>query len=745
MDHFDIVHAADPRFRGGTASALRAEIIAACRWGLKSALLPYHGMKERPCYGFAPRVQAAIAAMDYPMLSHATPANCDILLAHHPFVFQNLPLQCPQLRPNRIAAVLHHPPLDGAHTPQYDIEKLIAALETTFQAPVWLAPVGPIVRRQLLEIGVSANRITRRDFRNIVDETEWPARKRPAPTDHVVIGRHSRKDPLKWPDKTDDIQSAYPNAHNVTVRILGDAYLPNGMAWPGNMYVQEFTETGVSDFLAGLDFYVYFHSDRWVEAFGLAIAEAMAAGLVVILPPRFQDLFGDGAVYAQPNEVMAVIERFRQQPDDYRRQSLAARRVVHTHYSIKSYGTRMQQLAEDIDANLPHPLQMKTAQSVPSVTDAARMPAGPARTRVLMVASNGIGLGHVTRLMAIAKHLPDWIEPVFLTLSLATGIIRAAGYSADYIPSFRKSGVTEASWNDVFALELLAALDATGAQAVVFDSNHPFPGLMKVLNKRTDLSWVWVRRGLWQPHHRLDPAIERSFDLVLEPAELAQDHDSGPTAKLRGALSIGPVLLVEPGDAINRDDAAAALALDPTALNVAVQLGSRQNMDFALVREQIAKNLRDRDISAIEIANPLARKDDGLGLLQRQVYPFARYANAVDLLITTAGYNGFHESMFLGIPTLFVPNEAPEMDHQHVRAHYAAVGGLAAVMRNCDAARLNPVLDRCLSQEFRQAVKTTSGKLQYTSGARQAAVAIAEQLASVRTNRPLALALARSG
>ncbi|PUB17574.1 glycosyltransferase family protein [Yoonia sediminilitoris] len=746
MDHFDIVHAADPRFRGGTASALRTEIVAAHRWGLKSALLPYHGMKERPCYGFAPRVQAAVAALDFPMLSYDAQATCEILLAHHPFVFQNLPLQRPRLQPRKVVAVLHHPPLDGRHHPQYDTEKLIAALEASYCAPVFLAPVGPIVRQQLLEIGVSAERIVRHDFLNIVDETEWPARTRPAPVDQVVIGRHSRKDPLKWPDDATDCQAAYPVADNITIRILGEAYLPQGMEWPRNMYVQEFTETGVADFLAGLDFYVYFHSSRWVEAFGLAIAEAMASGLVVILPPRFRQLFGDGAVYAHPDEVMSVIDRFRAQPDDYRRQSLAARRIVHTHYAIKSYGKRMQELAEDIGARLPYPLRLKSVDTPPpAVTTQAKMPAGPARTRVLMVASNGIGLGHVTRLMAIAKHLPDWIEPVFLTLSLATSIVRKAGYSADYIPSFGKSGVTESSWNDVFALELLAALDATGAQGVVFDSNHPFPGLMTVLNKRTDLSWVWVRRGLWQPHHKLDPGIEKSFDLVLEPGEMARDHDHGPTAQLRGALRVGPVLLVEPGEALDREAAAAALDLDPKRCNVAVQLGSRQNMDFAQLRAQIANSLLQQDVSAIEIVNPLAKKDDGMGLPQRQIYPLARYGSAIDLLITTAGYNGFHESVYGGIPTLFVPNEAPEMDHQHVRAHFAAVSGLAACIRNSDAPRLDATLGPCLTADFRAQVKAAAGDLPYESGGRQAAVAIAEQLASVRTNRPLGLALARSG
>ena len=40
--HFDIVHAANPRYRGGTSSALRAELKAAKRFGLSSRLAPLH-------------------------------------------------------------------------------------------------------------------------------------------------------------------------------------------------------------------------------------------------------------------------------------------------------------------------------------------------------------------------------------------------------------------------------------------------------------------------------------------------------------------------------------------------------------------------------------------------------------------------------------------------------------------------------------------------------------------------------
>lgn len=174
------------------------------------------------------------------------------------------------------------------------------------------------------------------------------------------------------------------------------------------------------------------------------------------------------------------------------------------------------------------------------------------------------------------------------------------------------------------------------------------------------------------------------------------------------------------------------------AINVGVQLGARQNFDFEPLREALALDLAKRDVRTVEIQNPLAPAEAPLWE-PRSIYPVAKYAEAFDLLITTAGYNGFHESVLGPIPTLFVPNEADEMDHQLLRARYAEVAGVAAMMRTSEVARVSSVLDECLRPEFRRTVITPREPVE--SGGRAAAVAIAELLASIRTDRPLALAL----
>jgi UDP:flavonoid glycosyltransferase YjiC (YdhE family) len=56
-------------------------------------------------------------------------------------------------------------------------------------------------------------------------------------------------------------------------------------------------------------------------------------------------------------------------------------------------------------------------------------------SRVLFVTSNGTGLGHLTRGMAIARRFGEGLEPVFLTLSAAAPVVDRMGFAVEYFPS----------------------------------------------------------------------------------------------------------------------------------------------------------------------------------------------------------------------------------------------------------------------------------------------------------------------
>src|SRR4029453_9651053 len=72
------------------------------------------------------------------------------------------------------------------------------------------------------------------------------------------------------------------------------------------------------DFLGTLDFFVYFHDERWVEAFGRTILEAMASGVPVIIAEHFRGTFGDAALYTDPAGVRDLVLNLHADRAQYR-------------------------------------------------------------------------------------------------------------------------------------------------------------------------------------------------------------------------------------------------------------------------------------------------------------------------------------------------------------------------------------------------------------------------------------------
>jgi UDP:flavonoid glycosyltransferase YjiC (YdhE family) len=728
---------------------------AANLFGLDCALLPFIGRSDHLVGPFEPRAGRLVDELGITWLTGDEVATCEILFADHPQVFERMPRRAVRIRPRRVVCVVQHPPFDGQWTAQYDLGIVQRNLERLFGAPVHFAPVGPKVRAQFESLIGDKPKLLPHDLFNMLDLSEWTHRRRPPPTREAILGRHSRPSPLKWPDSPQELLAAYPDRRHLLIKALG-GIPPEIQPWLGsNWQLLPFSEDA-SEFLSALDFYVYFHSKRWVEAFGVGIAEAMASGLVTVLDPSYESLFEDGAVYTEAGGVLEVIDRFLASPDAFARQSEAGRRLVEAKFSLQTYQTRMTQLCEVLGLP-PMPaltaapsLRPRADPAVAGTTVAGRGALKPrriaARKRLLFVATNGIGLGHITRLMAIAERMSGDVEPIFITRSAGSHLISQRGHATDYIPWPVKIGVTDSSWNRAYSQELLAAIESFDVAAVVFDGTYPFPGLIDVAAVRPDLAWVWVRRAMWRYGHRLDAELQAPFDMIIEPGELAHDEDHGPTQSMPGPItSVGPILLNEPGDLLPRNQAAKNLGVDPARFTVAIQLGSQRNFDYDNLPALIARELLDRGVQVVQIDNPLARPPESeiSGVLRRSLYPAATYLAAVDLMVTNAGYNSFHECVYGGIPAIFVPNESPEMDDQHLRATYAYAAGLGMLLRASESSRLRSVVDLAMSKDFREELRRRSRLLTFVDGALEAAQAVEQLVFSVRAAAPLHESLAR--
>src|SRR5699024_9022131 len=106
---------------------------------------------------------------------------------------------------------------------------------------------------------------------------------------------------------------------------------------PPGWIIHEVDEITVRDFLASLDYYVFFQHPSAIEAFGRAILEAIASGLVVILPQQFERVFGEAAVYVTADKVVSTVRKYHSDRDLYLKQVSKACDVVESKFSHDAY------------------------------------------------------------------------------------------------------------------------------------------------------------------------------------------------------------------------------------------------------------------------------------------------------------------------------------------------------------------------------------------------------------------------
>ena len=297
--------------------------------------------------------------------------------------------------------------------------------------------------------------------------------------------------------------------------------------------------------------------------------------------------------------------------------------------------------------------------------------------RILFTTSNGTGLGHLTRSMAIARRLGPELEPLFLTLSAAAPVVGRMGFAVEYVPSYATPGSgNDYRWSRRLRGRLRAVIAEIDPAVIVFDGTHPYEALLGALGDRGVA--VWCRRPLWKPgSSRVPLGRAGAFDAVLEPGELAEAEDRGPTVALRDrARRVEPIVLLDRSELLDRAAAESELGLEPGRTNVLVALGQGEEVREATARA-LAHLAGREDVQAVALSSALATAGSATaGVVElRATYPMSRYFAAFDAAVAAAGYNAFHELVALGVPSLFVPMRR-DTDDQAARARWAEAAGV---------------------------------------------------------------------
>jgi UDP:flavonoid glycosyltransferase YjiC (YdhE family) len=283
--------------------------------------------------------------------------------------------------------------------------------------------------------------------------------------------------------------------------------------------------------------------------------------------------------------------------------------------------------------------------------------------------------------------------------------------------------ISEAQWNEFLENTLDDIIRIHRPAAVVFDGTYPYDGLRHALDARREIKRIWIKRGLYRTAGFSETVRDYidTFDRVILPGELsdmAKPSSDGKTSRV-------PPIVYEPRESrVTRAGACTMLRLDPHKPIAYIQLGAGNIND---IREQTqvvidVLNRRFPDLQLVLGESPIARtraRFQGRYALLRD-YPNSIYFDAFDIAILAAGYNSVYETMFFGLPAIFVPRTVGT-DDQLARARLAERMSGARLMESFDTESLCRLVQTMLGQ-----ARGSSSAKAFGNGARPAAHHILE-------------------
>jgi hypothetical protein len=734
---FDIAYLGDFRASSRAAAQIADEIAIHAAAGYSTVLLPLAGAEPRDGDAVHPALhahvragRATLGAADAAGAADGAAPAARLALIHEPGALIDG-------RPPGAAAggtagaveaglaviVVDAPPADRSGALRFDLAEVDAvAREATGSQVVW-APAWSNVRAQLA-CKARAIEVSDLDWAPVLDPARWAfAREAPAgltPT----MGRHARPEPDEWPDDLNVFLSRYPLSRHVAVSLLG-LYRPllgELGRTPRNWTLFPFGSIAPERFLRSLDYFVYHPGWRRRATADRAILEALASGAVALLPEELEREFGEAALYPADGRdaLETMVGLFRDRP------------------AFLEQVARGQALVRERHGPRRHIERLGALIGAPSWTPAPeiRKPPAPAaakRTRrpLLFVSSNGVGLGHLSRLLAIAKRMNGDFQPIFATMSQGLKVVRDAGYHAEYLPHHFYADCDPEAWNDWLRLELGRLIELFGIDALVYDGGSPYRGVSEAVANTAKVKSVWCRRAMWRDA-LWEQAIDQAkfVDLVIEPGELAAAKDIGATVAHRAqARHVEPILLLDESELLPRVEARRRLGLDQDRPAVLLQLGSGNHRSLVPAIDQVIAALAAAgDVQPVIAEWMIAERslDHWPQVRRLSGFPNAAYVRAFDFVISSAGYNAFHELLHFAVPTVFVPIEVSYLDNQLGRASYAADEGLALSLRLSDLKPLPEIVAHMMDPDFRARLSDACRRQRRPNGAAAAAALICD-------------------
>ncbi|MEM9218157.1 MAG: glycosyltransferase [Cyanobacteria bacterium P01_F01_bin.150] len=373
--------------------------------------------------------------------------------------------------------------------------------------------------------------------------------------------------------------------------------------------------------------------------------------------------------------------------------------------------------------------------------------------RWIFYAVNGLGLGHLTRTMALARQVRSRLphsQFLFLTTSEAAGLFWQEGFACVKLPSrmaAQQSGLRYGTYNQLLHTLVVNTIGAFHPHVLVVDT---FPaGSAKEL--LPVLRWSGKRVFIYREQKQAvcaDPWFQQLlplYDRILIP-HCPGEIDLPVPAQIPVQWT-GPMLIRDRQEALPRTVARQRLQLLQDKPLLYVGFGGGGDLRYAkLLHWVLAQKSHYPQWQFVVAIPPLSQSaamdpsvtdnltehptehlskyltehptDNNLSTIR--YYPLAECWTAFDGAISAAGYNSVSELLHHGIPTIWVPLDR-QADHQDQRVDRIVNHRAGWRVNPFDTAALHHCLGKLSDPIHRQTVAYQAQSLAQPNGAAIAA------------------------
>lgn len=354
--------------------------------------------------------------------------------------------------------------------------------------------------------------------------------------------------------------------------------------------------------------------------------------------------------------------------------------------------------------------------------------------QILFMPTNGGGLGHLTRTLAVARRLKQMypnVEIIFFTTSFALNVIIQEGFLAYYFPSsnFLPSNIDEKEVNTALENQLISIILRHNIDTLVFDGVYPYTYLVNTIEKIKRLNAIWIQRGMHKSgKSKLILQREKFFNLIIVPGEANQNKNI--LSNNNRYYPCPPIVYLNKDELLPKDMVLKMWNLDPNKKTVYIQLGEGLYNDVNSLIFKIVKNLKSRKNLQIVLGDSIiAHKrynvDPDIFIIRD--YPNSIYFNVFDFAIITGSYNIFHETIYFGVPTIIFPTKETGTDNHHARAKLALNLNTGFVFNDFNDIEFEKAVNKLLDPSINQVMRDNTKNI-FENGAKLAAQYIMESI-----------------